>query len=97
MRRVSCGGGRPGVPSGFGGTGVEKLFITRSGGVVNSFPGDLGLRRALRTSLQSEYSLMRKWRVGPRGQRAIRRLVEPLSEREKRRSCVTPKGPAIVT
>jgi len=51
---ASCGGGFPGVPSGFFGTGVEKLFMTRSGGARYSFPGDFGFRRALRTSLHSE-------------------------------------------
>jgi len=78
--------------------GVVKLFMTRSGGDRYSFPvGVLG-RTILRwMSLQREYFFTPKWRVGPRGVRAMRRVVLPEEGlREKRRRWVTLRTPDIV-
>ena len=67
------------------GGGEVKLFMTRRGGERYSFPPALGCFCARWMSLQREYCSMRKWRVGPRGVMARRRLVLPVVEREKRR------------
>ena len=87
----TAGGGWPSW-----GVGEMKLFMTRRGGLRYSFPPPLACFCALWTSLQSEYFSTRKWRVGPRGVRARRRLVLALEDREKRRRCDTPRGPAMV-
>lgn len=91
---ASWGGARPPGAQGV----VVKLFITRSGGDRYSFPmGVFGRFILRRMSLQREYFFTRKWKVGPRGVRAMRRVVLPEEGlREKRRNCVTPRGPDIV-
>lgn len=74
---------------------IVKLFITRRGGDMYSLPPPRGCFCALATSLHSEYFSIWKCRVGPRGVSAMRRFVRFDLEREKRRRCVTPSGPAI--
>lgn len=68
------------------------------GGVRCSMPPPLllGCRCALATSLHKEYFSTLKFKVGPRGEIAIRKLVFPAEDREKSIRCVTPSGPAIV-
>lgn len=78
------------------GVGERKLFMTNNGGERYSLPPLLGCFMALSTSLQREYFSTRKCNVGPRGVMANRRFVLPVAEREKRRRCETPRGPAIV-
>lgn len=76
--------------------GDIKLFMTSNGGDRYSLPPVLGCFMAFSTSLHREYFSTRKCRVGPRGVMAIRRFVFPVVDREKRRRCETPSGPAIV-
>lgn len=82
--------------------GVEKLFMTSSGGAVCVMPPPLiapalGCFWDLIMSRHKEYCSMRKPSVGPRGVIPSRRLTFPLSfPREKSKKCDTPRGPAIV-
>ena len=81
---------------GGGAAGVVKLFMTRRGAVRYSLPAPRGRFMLFLMSLQRLYRSTRKWSVGPRGVRASRRLVLPELERENRRRCDTPSGPAMV-
>ena len=73
----------------------RKLFMTRRGGLRYCLPPPWAYFCAFLTSLLSEYFSTRKFSVGPRGVSARRRFVLPVDERENRRRCETPKGPAI--
>lgn len=56
----------------------------------------VGLADAEEDPAKAPYFSTRKCRVGPRGVRASLRFVLPIEERENRRRCETPRGPAIV-
>ena len=93
VRDSRCFGTVGWAPS--GGGGDRKLFMTRRGGLRYCLPPTWACFCAFLTSLLSEYFSTRKFSVGPRGVNARRRFVLPEDERENKRRCETPKGPAI--